>query len=427
MKKIALAGLLAASTALAANGATIKYEGTFEGLNAIAIDGTIVPGDSDKFDAVAARVTGSTVVLLGSPGGIVDDGLNIGLTIRDKGFGTAVPDDTVCASMCGLIWLAGKPRFLTESSKIGFHAASRSNGEESGQGNALVGAYLAKLGLSYRAIAYLTDAAPDDMRWLNPDDAERVGITYSLVKPRFAEPQPFIVRPQTQYHAPLVPPAGSLAEQGATRLVQAYFATWSKSGTDVEALSHYYNDMVSFFGGSVSRDRVMDEKRKFAIRWPIRHYTVNPGSLFVQCDTGGCSVTGVVNWDCTSLERGAHSVGSANYALRIVGGVIVSESGSVLTNHADAAGNQQDGETPSYSQGRQARIEYEQWYGSLPEGGYKDGATFWATHRSDKPAPPNCVGSTDWIAGCVAARVRLVSSDVRRITDRNFWSGWNSL
>ena len=271
MKKLALAGLLAASTVLAANGATIKYEGTFEGLNAISIDGAIRPGDSDKFDAIAERVTGPTVVLLGSPGGIVGDGLDIGLTIREKGFGTAVPDETVCASVCGLIWLAGKPRFLTEGSKIGFHAASRSNGEESGQGNALVGAYLAKLGLSYGAIAYLTDAAPGDMRWLNPNDADRIGITYSLVKPRIAEPQPFILRPQPEHQAPSFPSAVSLAEQEATRLVEGYFTTWSQSGTAVDALSHYYNDIVSFFGGSVSRDRVMDEKRKFAIRWPIRH------------------------------------------------------------------------------------------------------------------------------------------------------------
>jgi len=161
--------------------------------------------------------------------------------------------------------------------------------------------------------------------------------------------------------------------------------------------------------------------RKFSIRWPIRHYTVIPSSLTIQCSDNTCTVTGVVGWDCTSQERNAHSVGSANFALRIVNGVIVSESGSALTSHADTVESQQAGTTVAYTQGRQARIEYEQWFAGLPEGGYRDGANFWATHRSDRPAPPNCVGSPEWIAGCVAARVRLAPSDVRRATDKNFW------
>ena len=154
---------------------------------------------------------------------------------------------------------------------------------------------------------------------------------------------------------------------------------------------------------------------------------INPGSLFVQCDGSSCTVTGVVNWDCTSLERGAHSAGTSNFALRIVNGLIVSENGSTLTNHVDTAESQRARMTASYAQGRQARIEYEQWYCKLPESRYKGGASFWATHRSDKPAPPNCMGSPEWVAGCVAARVRLAPSDLRRITDKDFWSGWDSL
>jgi hypothetical protein len=47
-------------------------------------------------------------------------------------------------------------------------------------------------------------------------------------------------------------------------------------------------------------------------------------------------------------------------------------------------------------------------------------------NRSDKPNPPNCVGSSEWVAGCVAARIRLTPSDIRRNSDKNFWLGWNS-
>jgi len=36
-----------------------------------------------------------------------------------------------------------------------------------GEGNAMVGAYLNRLGLSYAAIRYLTSAPPDSIRWLD--------------------------------------------------------------------------------------------------------------------------------------------------------------------------------------------------------------------------------------------------------------------
>jgi hypothetical protein len=424
--KAVLAGFLGASTALSASAATIKYEGNIEGLNVITVTDKIELGDAKQFEEIASTISGPTVVILRSPGGLVIDGLNIGLTIHRKGFATGVQDNAICASICGIIWLAGNPRFLSPSSKIGFHAASGEDGRESGQGNALVGAYIAKLGLSYDAVAYLTDASPGDMQRLTPKDAERVGITYSLIRPPKSEPRPFMPKPQPQYQAPAAP-VGAPTEQQARSIVLAYNAYWSEGGTNVEGLTGYYADMISFYGTMTSRDKVMDAKRKYAVRWPIRHYAVNPGSLFVQCDGGSCTVTGVVNWDCTSLERGAHSAGTSNFALRIVGGLIVSENGSTLTSHADAVESQQAPMTASYARGRQARTDYEQWYSNLPEGSYKDGASFWATHRSDKPAPPSCAGSPEWVAGCVAARVRLAPSDLRRTSDNDFWLGWNSL
>jgi hypothetical protein len=135
-----------------------------------------------------------------------------------------------------------------------------------------------------------------------------------------------------------------------------------------------------------------------------------------------------VAWDCTSQERGAHSIGTANFVLGIVDGVIVSENGSVLTRNNNIVEQEADTTTPAYAQRRQARIDYEQWSSSLSEGSsYKEGANFWAAHRSDRPAPPNCVGTPEWVAGCVSARIKLTPSDIRRNSDNNFRSGWNSL
>jgi hypothetical protein len=430
--RLLVATALVTGTLSSANAATIKSDND-EGVNVISIMGRIDATDDDRFDQLASGLTGPTVVVLHSPGGLVIEGLNIGIAVRRHRYTTVVPDDAMCASICGMIWLAGQPRLLGPNSKIGFHAARRGDGQESGKANALIGAYLTKLGLSYDAIVYMTDAAPDDMQWLNPDDATKYGITYSLVSPPKSEPRPFIA-PQPQYSRPPQPqyqppsaPAASPAEQQATRLVQAYYANWSQGGTNVENLARYYADAVSFYGGTISREKLMEEKRKFSVRWPIRQYNI--GSLSVLCGDGGCSVTGIVAWDCTNQERGEHSIGTANFALRIVNGVIVSENGSVLTGRKETVESQAAASTVAYGQGRQARIGYEQWVNSLPPSGYKDGVLFWAAHRSDK-LPPSCMqpgALPDWQAGCLANRTRLAPIDVRRTTEKDFWWGWNSL
>jgi peptidoglycan hydrolase-like protein with peptidoglycan-binding domain len=62
---------------------------------------------------------------------------------------------------------------------VGFHAAYRTERNEpeiSAPANALVGAYLSRLGLPDRAISYITSAPPQGMTWLSFNDAEKVGI-----------------------------------------------------------------------------------------------------------------------------------------------------------------------------------------------------------------------------------------------------------
>jgi hypothetical protein len=68
---------------------------------------------------------------------------------------------------------------MEADSSVGFHAAFRigegANGPDA-VANALVGAYVNQLGLPLSAVVYLTEALPDEMRWLKFDDAARIGI-----------------------------------------------------------------------------------------------------------------------------------------------------------------------------------------------------------------------------------------------------------
>ena len=105
--------------------------------------------------------------------------LEIGKAIRLKGFTTYVPDQTRCASACALAWLGGRARLMSRSASVGFHAAyTEQRGVKSvaSAGNALVGAYLAYLGLPESAIIFVTSTPPDGVQWLNFADAEHYGI-----------------------------------------------------------------------------------------------------------------------------------------------------------------------------------------------------------------------------------------------------------
>jgi PAN domain len=152
--------------------------GKIQGYTPISIKGGITLGDDERFEQIALGED-KAIVFLESPGGLIQPGLQIGKLIKLRGYLTAVPEGSQCASACGLIWLAGSERLVFPGGSVGFHVAYREqdgNVTESGQANALVGAYLSKLGLNFSAIEYVTRAPPSSMIWLTQADADKYGI-----------------------------------------------------------------------------------------------------------------------------------------------------------------------------------------------------------------------------------------------------------
>jgi hypothetical protein len=147
-------------------------------LPVIGILGNIEGNDVERFQALSSTLN-NAIVLLKSGGGKMAPAIQIGEVVKAKGYTTVVSD--VCASSCALIWLAGSKRFMTPSAHIGLHQAFNITGQADGTGNAILGSYLTRLGLSYSAIAYATQASPTDMKWLTIDDAKRVGIPVIVV------------------------------------------------------------------------------------------------------------------------------------------------------------------------------------------------------------------------------------------------------
>jgi hypothetical protein len=172
-------------TPAAGDGATIKVERMTEKngqeVTFISIEGDLVSGDEKRFAAVAIGVSNATVGL-NSRGGSVDAGIGIGKAIRLLEFSTLVPEGFQCASACALAWLGGTTRFMGLGATVGFHAVfTTDNGQQtvSSAGNAVVGAYLSKLGLPDAAVAYITEKQPNDIQWLTFDDAAKFGIEVS--------------------------------------------------------------------------------------------------------------------------------------------------------------------------------------------------------------------------------------------------------
>jgi hypothetical protein len=177
------AALLAATMIGSAHAATITVrEPDPDGVVFVDVVGAIEDEDVKTFKEKTDRIDpASVIVSLASPGGKLT-GLRIGELIREKGLATFVPDNSECTSVCAFIWLAGTRRAVGgDNVRIGFHGAYLPGGEVTGPGNAIIGAYLAKLGLGAAAIVGMTEALPKDMIWLDHRRAKEWGVTWQLV------------------------------------------------------------------------------------------------------------------------------------------------------------------------------------------------------------------------------------------------------
>jgi clan AA aspartic protease (TIGR02281 family) len=123
-------------------------------------------------------------------------------------------------------------------------------------------------------------------------------------------------------------------ETSARNAVRRFFAAWSDpSDRDGETMRRFYAPVVNFYGKQISRDEIMQEKLRFARRWPTRSYIPEPDSLQVSCSASApvCTVVGTVDWSASGGSRS--SSGSARFSLSYQGGRIVEEHGRVLSRN----------------------------------------------------------------------------------------------
>lgn len=298
--------------------ATIESKTSNNGVTVIMVEGALESGDEKAFIKNSLAVD-DAIVILKSPGGNLKAGLEIGKAIRLKGFGTYVADGEYCASACALAWLGGTKRLMSNSARIGFHGAYQErNGEKvtTSSGNAIVGAYLSQLGLSERAIIYITQANPTSMMWLSLDDAQKLGIDvepFDLTSNK-QESKPPKQTPVSPTNIPI-----SQLEDEAVKFFAELQRVWSlENYKSLNTIKSYYAPTVVYYGKTITRDEIMREKSEFAYRWSQRHYRPVAGTVKANCtSTGSCSVVGTVSWWSENTQQAVTSTGMAELRLGI--------------------------------------------------------------------------------------------------------------
>ncbi|PDT79782.1 hypothetical protein [Sinorhizobium sp. BJ1] len=127
-------------------------------------------------------------------------------------------------------------------------------------------------------------------------------------------------------------PVPASTEQKALAFMTAYHDAWSmENESALQFMDRAYGDVVEFYGKATPKAGVIDEKRRFAMRWPTRAYSVKPGSEHVSCATT-CRVDGVVDWYAKRGVGDRVSSGSAEFSLvwNPSNERIVSETGKVI-------------------------------------------------------------------------------------------------
>jgi hypothetical protein len=320
--------LLALQAARAAN-IEVRHLDTAAAL--IMVEGDLELGDIEIFRSRVAGLSKATVAFR-SDGGSLLAGIRIGMLIRVKGFTTIVPDAAQCASACAVAWLGGAHRFLGVGSTVGFHAAyvqKAGTTTESGPGNAVLGAYLDQIGLPEDAIVYITQAAPNSMKWLNMEDAAQHGIEVALLPP------PDVPPPDSNAAASQDQPQQSLAGR-ATGLVLSLAAHWSEPNAEtLRALEDLYVDKVFYHGKLTPRQAVLADKRHFADRWPQRTYKIRPRSVSATCNAASevCRVQGTMDRELANpaTNTKSHDVASFDFNIARSGDAlkIAAETSSV--------------------------------------------------------------------------------------------------
>ncbi|MFL5026383.1 MAG: hypothetical protein ACJ8DB_07315 [Microvirga sp.] len=172
-----------------------------------------------------------------------------------------------------------------------------------------------------------------------------------------AQPAPPVVKPEARPSRQAEPPvaapsAPAVAAQplkdpdadkrsarasAAKNFAIDYLESWSASNdVALEATAAFYAPRVLFHGREVSMQRLFNEKRRFARRWPERDYRPRPDAMGTVCNPAGevCTVHAVFDFTASHPKRRrvSQGTGALQLIVHFIGDkpVIVAEHSTLL-------------------------------------------------------------------------------------------------
>lgn len=167
---------------------TRSVEGLPEG--AVLLNGSIADGDGARFaEWLQESPDAPSSIALNSPGGDVDDALEIGRLIRDREFPVVIAPGAVCFSACPYILAGGVKRVVSREGFVGVHqhyfgentylpAFLLVSDIQAGQGAVM--AFLGEMGVDPMVMAKALITPPGDIYILLPEELETFRLATEL-------------------------------------------------------------------------------------------------------------------------------------------------------------------------------------------------------------------------------------------------------
>ncbi len=98
----------------------------------------------------------------------------------------------------------------------------------------------------------------------------------------------------------------------------------------LQVASSSYAPLVTYYGKSLTLPQIIEDKRRYFDRWPIRQYSLRDDDTMVNCTLGKCTVSGAFDWRVSSIDGHRHADGTASffYVLDIAEGMkVIAEGG----------------------------------------------------------------------------------------------------
>ncbi len=163
-------------------------EGLPEGT--VLLNGSIADGDAGRFaDWLQGTPIRPSSIALNSPGGDVDDALEIGRLIRDRELQVVIASGAICFSACPYILAGGMEREISREAYVGVHqhyfgentylpAFLLVSDIQAGQGEVM--AFLGEMGIDPMVMAKALITPPDDIYVLLPEELKAFGLATEL-------------------------------------------------------------------------------------------------------------------------------------------------------------------------------------------------------------------------------------------------------